>query len=47
MKGRNYLARRLHEVLLQHVVAAGADGEEARLGAHVAEVGTVEAVRQL
>lgn len=42
-----HLARRLHEVFLQDVIAGGADGEEPRLGADVAQVGAVEAVRQL
>ena len=40
------LADGLHEVLLEDVVAVGADGEEAAFGADVAQVGAVKAVRE-
>mmetsp|Transcript_31962 Transcript_31962/g.77567 ORF Transcript_31962/g.77567 Transcript_31962/m.77567 type:complete len:375 (+) Transcript_31962:287-1411(+) len=41
------LAHRFHEVLLDHVVPLRTDGEHPGLGAHVAQVGRVEAIRQL
>ena len=40
-------AHGLHEVLVDDIVALGAYGEHARLGAHVAQVGAVEAVGEL
>lgn len=41
-----HLAHGLHEIFLDDVVSLCADGEEARLSAHVAQIGAVEAVRQ-
>jgi hypothetical protein len=41
------LARGLHKILLEDVVAVGADREQPGLGADVAQVGAVELVAQL